>query len=327
MTVIYNWPIVNKFQKNYSALAEMPGQILFMKFDIKLLEAFRIVMENRSITRAAAILRLTQPAVSAQISRLETAVGFSLFERSGGRLQPTPKGRQFHAETVQALGMIDRLEQVSSRIRDGREGSVVIASYPSASVSILPEIVARFGVVHPDAVVRMINRTSEEVSSIFEASSVDIGMTMIPVDIPGVKVRKYHFPAVAVMPSGHPAAAKSVITAADFSDLPFVSVSQNRLIGHKVRSAFIDARAKLRMVAESEYFSTICNIVANGLGVAVVDCWSAQTFQAQGLEVRPFEPAIIEEICVFFDAAKTQSLLTREFLELLDDKLKTTPSF
>lgn len=295
--------------------------------DVKLLEAFRTVVDNRSVTQAATILRVTQPAVSAQIARLEAQVGFDLFERTGGRLKPTPEGRQFYAEAMHALGMIDRLEQVSSGIRNGRAGSIIIASYPVASVSILPELVARFGAAHPDAVVRMINRTSEEVRSIFEASSVDIGMTIIPVDIPGVEVRKYVVPTVAVMPKGHPAAASRVITPADFSGLPFVSMSQNRLVGHQIRSAFIDTGARFHMVVECEYYSSICSMVANGLGVSVVDCWSALTFRSQGLEVRPFEPAINTEIGVFFNAAQAPSKLTREFLELLADKLRTPPTF
>ena len=49
--------------------------------DIKLLEAFRKVVETRSVTEAATILGVTQPAVSAQLSRLEAVVGFSLFSR------------------------------------------------------------------------------------------------------------------------------------------------------------------------------------------------------------------------------------------------------
>ncbi len=295
--------------------------------DVKLLEAFRTVMDNRSVTRAATILRVTQPAVSAQIARLEVLVGFDLFERTGGRLKPTPQGRQFYTEAMHTLGMIDRLEQVTTTIRSGRAGSIIIASYPVASVSILPELVTRFSAKHPDTIVRMINRTSEGVRSIFEATAVDIGMAIIPIDIPGIEVRKYVVPSVAVMPKGHPAAKKSIITPADFSDLPFVSMTQSRLIGHQVRSAFVDVGAKFRMVAECEYFSSICSMVASGLGVSVVDCWSALTFYSQGLEVRPFEPTIDTEIGVFFNLSKMPNLLTRDFLALLDDKLKTPPTF
>ena len=76
--------------------------------DLRLLEAFRAVVSNHSVTRAARVLGLTQPAVSAQLARLEAAVGFQLFLRSGGRLSLTREGEEFHREVMHALGMYER---------------------------------------------------------------------------------------------------------------------------------------------------------------------------------------------------------------------------
>jgi DNA-binding transcriptional LysR family regulator len=295
--------------------------------DIKLLEAFRAVMENRSVTGAARVLGLTQPAVSAQIARLETLVGFQLFERVGGRLKPTAEGRAFHREVMHALGMLDRLQQASEIIRTGTTDKIVIASHPSASISVLPELVARFSAHHPGATVKMINRTSEEVRSMFEAASVDVGIAELPIDLAGVELRKYVVECVAILPGGHPLAAQETITPGDLSGLPFVGMAQGRLIGHRVRSAMVDSGAEFRMVAEVEYFSSICGMVAAGLGVSVVDCWSAHTFRTLGLEIRRFTPALDYEIGVFFSAERTPTRLARTVLDMLDMKLKAGPSF
>lgn len=295
--------------------------------DVKLLEAFRMVMENRSVTGAAQVLGLTQPAVSAQIARLEALVGFQLFERVGGRLKPTAEGRQFHREVMHALGMIDRLQQVSENIRTGTAGKVVIASHPSASISVLPELVARFSARHPGAAVKMINRTSEEVRSMFEAASVDVGIAELPIDLAGIELRKYVIECVAVLPKAHPLAAQETVKAVDLSGLPFVGMAQGRLIGHRVRSAMVDSGAEFRMVAEVEYFSSICNMVSAGLGVSVVDCWSAHTFRPLGLEVRRFEPRIDYDIGVFFSAERAPTRLAQTVLDMLDKKLKTGPTF
>ena len=89
----------------------------------------------------------------------------------------------------------------------------------------------------------------------------------------------------------------------------------------------VDAGAEFRMVAEVEYFSSICNMVAAGLGVSVVDCWSAHTFCPLGLEVRRFEPSIDYDIGVFFSAERTPTKLARAVLDLLDEKLKAGPTF
>ena len=76
--------------------------------DVKLLEAFRAVVDHRSMTAAAGAMGVTQPAVSTQIARLEETVGFPLFERANGRLKPTAEGVLFYAEASRVLGEVDR---------------------------------------------------------------------------------------------------------------------------------------------------------------------------------------------------------------------------
>ena len=296
-----------------------------MNMDIKLLEAFRAVIENRSVTSAAIVLGLTQPAVSAQIARLEAVVGFDLFQRAGGRLKPTEEGRRFYGEVMNAIGMIDRLEQIAQTIRSGRAGDIVVASHPSASISILPEIVAAFGKAHPDAVVKMINRTSEEVRRVFSAETVDIGIAELPIDLARIDLRRYIVECVAILPLGHPCAENEFVTPEILSGLPFVGMAPRRLIGHRVREAFIQAGAEFRPVAESEYFSSICVMVANGVGVSVVDRWSARSFRANGLEVRPFRPSIDYDIGVFVSADRPLSSLAKFFLKELDQFLRKQP--
>ena len=106
--------------------------------DVRLLEAFRAVVDHRSVTDAAAAMGVTQPAVSAQIARLEQELGFSLFDRGNGRLKPTAEGLLFYAEAEKALTGIDRLAQAAEQIRTAQTGRLVIASHPSAAISLLP---------------------------------------------------------------------------------------------------------------------------------------------------------------------------------------------
>ena len=112
--------------------------------DVKLLEAFRAVVDHRSMTAAAGAMGVTQPAVSTQIARLEETVGFPLFERANGRLKPTAEGVLFYAEASRVLGEVDRLQAATAQIREGQSGRLVIASHPSAAISLLPNLVAKF---------------------------------------------------------------------------------------------------------------------------------------------------------------------------------------
>src|SRR6201991_3414347 len=134
--------------------------------DVKLLEAFRAVVDSRSVTAAAQALGITQHAVSVQIAKLEESVGFPLFERAGGRLKPTPEGMLFYAEASRVLGEVDRLAATTVQIREGQSGRLVIASHPSAPISLLPPLVAKFLRERPGLSVRLTSRHSDVVSQL-----------------------------------------------------------------------------------------------------------------------------------------------------------------
>ena len=126
--------------------------------DIRLLEAFRKVVESRSVTEAANILGVTQPAVSAQLSRLEELVGFPLFSRQGGRLRTTKQGQSFYDEVAKALGSIEHLEQSAINIKSGSLGRLTIVSHPSAALSLLPDLVTEFQNRRPSVFIRLMTR-------------------------------------------------------------------------------------------------------------------------------------------------------------------------
>ncbi len=293
--------------------------------DVKLLEAFCAVMDTQSVTETARRMGITQPAVSAQIARLEAHVGFALFERVGGRLKPSDAGRRFHAEVMDALSTIDRLSDVARNIRTGAVETLVVASHPSASISLLPQVIGDLRAANPGARVRMINRTSEAVRAIFEAGGVDVAVTEWPVNLQGITLKRYEVPTVAILPEGHPAAAHDVLTPQLLSGAPFVAMPASRLIGHRIRAVFSDHGAVYEPVIESEYFSTICGLVAAGCGVSIVDYWSARSFSRLGLVVRRFDPAIRYEITVFRRADSRPSPLTEDLLTRLDQRLSEDP--
>lgn len=289
--------------------------------DIRLLETFRAVIETQSMTGAAKLLGLTQPAISTQISRLEAQIGFPLFERVNGRLKASRQGRLFYAEVRHALGMIERLTRDAESIRKGVTESVTIASHPSASTAILPTVVAELRRGRPLAHVRMINRSSEEVRAIFEAGGTDIAIAEWPIHIPDIDLRRYRVPCVAIMPAGHALAARQEITPADLAGQPLVGMQISRLIGHQIQSAFVEHDVEYDPGVVNEYFSSICALVATGAGIGIVDQWSAQMFEPLGLAIRPFRPTIMYEIGVFVRSQAKSIPIVHEVLGLIGKRL------
>jgi DNA-binding transcriptional LysR family regulator len=287
--------------------------------DLRLLETFRSVVDQRSATAAAAALGVTQPAVSAQIARLEEAVGFRLFERIGGRLKPTPEGLLFYAEAANALSSIDRLAQAAEEIRGGAAGHLVIASHPSAAISLLPPLVAQLLRDRPGVRIKMVTRSSDVVSRLLPGESFDIAIAEPPVDAANVEIHRYRFQCVAVLPKQHKLARKAQLSPADLSGLPFVPAWRATLTYQAIREAFASCGAELNIAAETEFFASACAIVAAGGGITIVDPLSAASFSGGHIAIRPFAPAVPYEICVFH--GRTLSLLGEAFMERIDAQL------
>jgi DNA-binding transcriptional LysR family regulator len=294
-----------------------------MQIDPRLLEAFRTVLDSGSITQAAASLGLTQPAVSAQIARLESDVGFALFVRSGNRVRPTAEAVTFRAEVEQTLTKISDLSRVAAQIRGGTVGSLTVASHPMAGVTLLPPVVAAFARERPKIKFELFVRNSDVVRGMFPSRSYDIGIAELPVDPSGLTLTRYRMSCVAIMPKNDPLTAHDVITPELMSGRPFVNMSRLWTAHHLVEKVFSDAGAHLNVVASSELFAAICTMVANGLGVSIVDCASALQFQRAGLEIRPFRPAVLYDIAVFHASEPHLSTIARGFLDAFDAHMRT----
>ena len=289
--------------------------------DVKLLEAFRAVVDHGSVTAAANVLGVTQPAVSTQIARLEETIGFALFERSGGRLKTTPEGLLFYAEANRVLSEVDRLATTTAQIREGQAGRLVIASHPSAAISLLPPLVADFLQSRPGVSVRLVSRHSDVVSQLLPSESFDIGIAELPIDESAVKLEKFRMRCVAILPPRHPLVSRKVLTPALVAEHPMVLPVRSQQVPTRILAAFAAAGASLNVVAEAEFFATLCALVAAGAGWSLVDRLSAESFSHLGLVIRPFEPAIVYEIGVFHRADREPSMLAASFLELLEGKL------
>ena len=296
-----------------------------MQMDFKLLEAFKVVIETRSVTQAAVVLGVSQPAVSAQLGRLEEMLGFRLFDRTGGRLKPTNEGLSFYEDVAKALDNISYLEQAAENIRKGALGQLVIASHPSAGISLLPDLISAFLREHAGVAVRLITRNSEVVRSLFPSQLYDIGLTELPIDYQGIKATKYRLPCVAVLPNGHALEAQKVITPTMLSGLPFFAISRERSSHHAIARAFADAGAVFNLVGEAELFASICAVVAAEGAVSVIDPWTADSF-GPDVVVRPFAPVIPYEIAVFHSADRRPSTIATDFLALIDHRLRALGS-
>ena len=108
------------------------------------LEAFRAIVLTGSVTNAASMLHISQPAVTRLIRDLEADLQFPLFQRRKGRLFATSEGLALFEEVSRSFVGLDRIAQVANHIRQSRVGHLQLATMPALINGFLPRVVNQF---------------------------------------------------------------------------------------------------------------------------------------------------------------------------------------
>ena len=209
------------------------------RLDLNLLVALQALLEEKSVTRAAQRLYITQPAMSRVLQRLRQQLDDPLFTRSGNELVPTPKASDLKASLPRLLENI--LDMVSSGEFDPAAfvGEVVIAVPEFFAISLVSKLTKLLSETAP-GVVLSISSDTDSVEGELAAGvldfAIDIDKPLID-DIQATHLTNYR-PSIW-MRSGHPLASKENLTLDEILDYPYV---QYYLLIAKRVSARTDAR-------------------------------------------------------------------------------------
>jgi DNA-binding transcriptional LysR family regulator len=138
-------------------------------------EAFLEIARQGSVSRAAEILNVTQPALTARIQGLETELGSPLFVRNRRGMALTDPGRAFLPYAERAMAALHDGMSLLHEMRQGGTGELVIGAAPAVSTYVLPPLLARYTARHQR--VRLVVRTghSEEILGMALRREIDIG--------------------------------------------------------------------------------------------------------------------------------------------------------
>lgn len=289
--------------------------------NLRQLEAFRALMIGKTVTRAADILYISQPAVTRLIADLEHSVGFALFKRERGRLFPTPEGQALYEEVERAFVGVEQIARTAREIREFRTGSLLIASLPALALGYLPGLIRRFSDQYPDVSVSLQIRSSQKVAEWMMAQQGDLGLVALEANNPAFQSEPLLAARmVCALPAGHRLGARALIHPADLQDEDFISLGNEHRL--PVDRIFAQAGVERRLRIETQLSTAACQFVLEGAGVSLVDPITAAGFASQGMLVRPFEPAIPFDFKVLFPAHRSRSRVAEAFVALLREDLQ-----
>ena len=295
-------------------------------------EAFQAVMLTGSTTAAALTLNTSQPNVSRSIAQLEKATGLRLFERLPGKVVPTDDGLSYFKEVQRSFVGLQRLEEAAKRIRRFSGGLLRIAAIQILAHGLIPRTIKRFVEIYPEAGISIHAGHSTAVSQWIDEQSCDIGVVSDLEQSYGFENDElYQIDGVCLMPKGHRLAAKSTIEPADLAGEPYISFSRNDFGRSNVDNIFEEAGITRNITLETPYSSITCALVAQGLGIAIVNPFVAQDYQHLGVVTRPFRPSIRHVATLIYPKGRSKHRLVSSFVDILkavtleDQRVLATP--
>ncbi|MFJ3522404.1 LysR family transcriptional regulator [Pseudomonas sp. NPDC090203] len=242
-----------------------------INFDLNDLQAFRAVVENGSFRKAADAIRITQPALSRRIEKLESALNVKLFERTTRKVSLTSVGLAFLPQVERMLDDLDIALMSISEVASTRMGSVTIACVPSAAYYFMPQVISAFHRLYPKIRVRVLDASANEVNSAVASGDADFGVSFsgtlaAEVDFELLLQERY----VVACRRDHPLASREQVSWEEMYEHDYISLdktSGNRLV---LDQALMRLHPKRPSICETRHVTTMIGLVEAGLGVAAV---------------------------------------------------------
>lgn len=284
-----------------------------MQINPRQLEAFRMVMLRGSATGAAQALGITQPAVSRLLRDLEARTGLTLFERRANILVPTPEASLLLIEVERYTTGIAAIASFTQELRQRRRGTLSIAALPALAMSYVPNFVAGFVKGRELDDVHLHGMPSHLVIDALLAGQFEIGIAAAQPERPGLAVETIRADFVAAIPARHRLAAKREIRPTDLVAEKMISLSDPLLVSYS-GSSTLGRISREQTVVTTPLSGIACSLVAQGVGIAIVDPFSASDFLDRGVVVRPFKPNVRARIAIVTNGHRRVSAITREFI-------------
>lgn len=275
-------------------------------------EVFRVVLQYGSMTKAAEVLGVSQPAVSRMMAAMTEAVGFALFRRDGPGLVPTEDAALLGQEIERAFLGLEHIRHRSDEIRTGGTGRVKLVAMAHYANEVLPAILADFLAANPRVRIDLDVQPRARIGGHVMAGRADLGFVSLPTHGARLQVAPLVArDAVALLPASSPLAAQPAVAAGDLEGVPFIAFAEGTPLRYEI-DAILGARGvQPRIAMEVTTHEAICALVAAGAGVSVVGPFSDWIHRDPRLAVRPFLPSLPVEIGLLSPATGLSAVARR----------------
>ena len=271
-----------------------------MELKLKDLRYLVAVADLRHFGRAAARCFVSQPTLSAQLKKLEQALGVQLIERAPNNVSLTPTGEEIVARARRIIEASDEVVTLARSQRDPLAGRLSVALLPTIGPYLLPRVAPLIRKTLPRLQLRLYEYTTAAMLERLHAGALDVGILALPVEMQGLESRElYREPFLVALPERHPLAAQDTVRVADLKGETLLLLED----GHCLRDQALEVCSRVGVREQQDFratsLETLRQMVATGAGITLLPELAGRGAyrSARGVALRPFaRPAPVRHI-------------------------------
>ncbi len=235
--------------------------------DFEKLRTFLEVCQQGSFSRAAEKLRVTQPAISAQIRSLEKEMGTTLFDRKSGKVSTTAAGRVFEPFAEHCLQCYSHIVMTVAELHRSPRGSISISANETTCLYVFPRIFAQFKQQCPKVGLGIVRAERARTLEAVLKRQVDFGVISLPLKDPRLTMNLVHKDElVLVVPPNHALAKQQTIKVTELVPHPLLLPKQGRQ-REQIDGIFQMHDIQPRLAMEVDSGELLKRLILAGLGV------------------------------------------------------------
>lgn len=290
------------------------------------IEVFNAIMLTGSVSAAARLINVTQPAVSRTLQHAELQLGFPLFKRDKGRLTPTTEALTLHPHVQRLFSQLDEVDRLATSLRThGDVGELRIVTVMALTQEVLPRALQAFRAKQPKVKIRVEAQHSPQVMSQLLLREADVGFAFSPAAHPSLREERLaDSPIACIAPRGLlPRALVQAgrVTPADLAGLPLVALDNYDPVGLVVGQACRESDVGLESVITVQTYHAALSMAQHGLGVTLLDGYTALSADRSRVDVLALEPATTVPVSALRLAHQPDSVAVRTLLRCMREAM------
>lgn len=280
------------------------------------IEVFHAIQQTGSISRAAEFLGITQPAASKVLRHAESSLGFKLFNRVKGRLQPTVEAQMLYLEADKIYRGVENLRHLAHNLRKHPEGHLRIGCLPSLGLSMMPQAVQVFRKTHPGVTCQIKTDHGEGLVDRILARELDLALTFNTVDRPGIANEVIGRAELVHLGSD---TSDEDLDLRDVQPNDHIGIVEDDTLGSLLNSALRAVGRQISPLITVQTYYVACALADAGCGSTIVDEFTARAMVRGNLRLRRIKQRITFDVTVLSHQAGPNRDFCRAFLKIMKD--------